>query len=150
MSRAARIREWRATGRLGWATSSSRTSCGVIRRQFQSARRLKTCSVSTTSTSTCTSRGCCKIDQLRRSLSVEMRVMSVCVFCLSARQGIPDRGVRLVSLGQTDGQLATAELEGSVLTASAQAKNATIDDLATATFMVDLVSMARETQYKRV
>ena len=25
MSRAARIREWRATGRLGWATSSSRT-----------------------------------------------------------------------------------------------------------------------------
>jgi urease accessory protein UreF len=101
-------------------------------------------------TSTCTSRGCCKIDQLRRSLSVEMRVMSVCVFCLSARQGIPDRGVRLVSLGQTDGQLATAELEGSVLTASAQAKNATIDDLATATFMVDLVSMARETQYKRL
>jgi urease accessory protein len=76
--------------------------------------------------------------------------MSVCVFCLSARQGIPDRGVRLVSLGQTDGQLATAELEGSVLTASAQAKNATIDDLATATFMVDLVSMARETQYKRL
>ena len=27
--------------------------------------------------------GCCKIDQLRRSLSVEMRVMSVSVFCLS-------------------------------------------------------------------
>ena len=70
MSRAARIREWRATGRLGWATSSSRTSCGVIRRQFPSARRLKTCSVSTTSTSTCTSMGCCKIDQSRRSLNV--------------------------------------------------------------------------------
>ena len=52
--------------------------------EFQSARRLKTCSVSTTSTSTCTSRGCCKIDQLRRSLSVEMRkVTSVSVFCLS-------------------------------------------------------------------
>src|SRR4029077_6075160 len=72
MSRAARIREWRATGRLGWATSSSRTSCGVIRRQFPSARRLKTSSVSTTSTSTCTSMGCCKINQSRRSLNALM------------------------------------------------------------------------------
>ena len=36
--------------------------------------------------------GCCKIDQLRRSLSVEMRVMSVSVFCLSMlRQVWPDR-----------------------------------------------------------
>src|SRR5215831_14385256 len=76
MSRAARIREWRITGRLGWAISSSRISCGVIRRQFLSARRLKTCSVSTTSTSTCTLMGCCKIDQSRRSLNVEVRIMT--------------------------------------------------------------------------
>src|SRR5258705_1801944 len=59
---------WRATGRLGWATSSSRTSCGVIRRQFPSARRSKTCSASTTSTSTCTSMGCSKIDRSRRDV----------------------------------------------------------------------------------
>jgi urease accessory protein len=59
-------------------------------------------------------------------------------------------GVRVVPLGQTDGQLAIAELEQSVLTASVHARNATIDDLGSATFMVDLASMAHETQYTRL
>jgi urease accessory protein len=85
----------------------------------------------------------------------------------SARQGIPvsvalpaflqsylanlvTAGVRLIPLGQTDGQLAVAELEQAVLAASAQAKKATIDDLGSAAFMVDLASMAHETQYTRL
>jgi urease accessory protein len=85
----------------------------------------------------------------------------------SARQGVPaslslpaflqsyianlvTAGVRLIPLGQTDGQLAIAELEGAVLAASAQAKNATIDDLGSAAFMVDFASMAHETQYTRL
>jgi urease accessory protein len=85
----------------------------------------------------------------------------------SARQGIPaslalpaflqsyvanlvTAGVRLIPLGQTDGQLAIAELEQAVLVASTQAKNATIDDLGSAAFMVDLASMAHETQYTRL
>jgi urease accessory protein len=85
----------------------------------------------------------------------------------SARQGIPailalpaflqsyvanlvTAGVRLIPLGQTDGQLALAELEQAVLAASKQAKNATIDDLGSAAFMVDLASMAHETQYTRL
>jgi urease accessory protein len=59
-------------------------------------------------------------------------------------------GVRLVPLGQTDGQFAIAELEEAVLAASAQAKKATIDDLGSAAFMVDLASMAHETQYTRL
>src|SRR5918999_1920951 len=59
-------------------------------------------------------------------------------------------GVRLIPLGQTDGQLAIAELEEAVLAASAQAKKATIDDLGSAAFMVDLASMAHETQYTRL
>ena len=84
----------------------------------------------------------------------------------SARQGIPatlalpaflqsylanlvTAAVRLIPLGQTDGQLAIAELEDSVLAASAQ-ENATIDDLGSAAFMVDLASMAHETQYTRL
>ena len=58
--------------------------------------------------------------------------------------------VRLIPLGQTDGQLAMAELEESVLAASAQAENATNDDLGSAAFMVDLASMAHETQYTRL
>ena len=85
----------------------------------------------------------------------------------SARQGIPAQlalpaflqsymanlvtaGVRLVPLGQTDGQLAIAELEGAVLAASVQARKSTIDDLGSAAFMVDLASMAHETQYTRL
>jgi len=59
-------------------------------------------------------------------------------------------GVRLVPLGQTDGQLAIAALEQAVLAASAQAKEATIDDLGSAAFMVDLGSMAHESQYTRL
>jgi urease accessory protein len=59
-------------------------------------------------------------------------------------------GVRLIPLGQTDGQLAIAALEQAVLAASTQAKSATIDDLGSAAFMVDLASMAHETQYTRL
>jgi urease accessory protein len=85
----------------------------------------------------------------------------------SAKQGIPiiaalpaflqsyvanlvTAGVRLVPLGQTDGQYALAALEDDVLGASAEAVNATIKDLGSAGFMVDLASMAHETQYTRL
>ncbi|HWX16453.1 MAG TPA: urease accessory protein UreF [Chthoniobacterales bacterium] len=59
-------------------------------------------------------------------------------------------GVRLIPLGQTDGQLAIAELEGAVLAASVPAKKAMIADLGSAAFMVDLASMEHETQYTRL
>jgi urease accessory protein len=59
-------------------------------------------------------------------------------------------GVRLIPLGQTEGQFIVAELETAVLTASAHAQNATIEDLGSAAFMVDLASMAHETQYTRL
>jgi urease accessory protein len=59
-------------------------------------------------------------------------------------------GVRLIPIGQTDGQLAIAELEGAVLAASAHATYATIDDLGSGAFMVDLASTAHETQYTRL
>jgi len=59
-------------------------------------------------------------------------------------------GVRLIPLGQTGGQFAIAALEGAVLAISAQARNATIDDLGSSAFMVDLASMAHETQYTRL
>ena len=59
-------------------------------------------------------------------------------------------GVRLIPLGQTDGQLVIAELERAILIASTQAQKATIADLGSAAFMVDLASMAHETQYTRL
>ena len=59
-------------------------------------------------------------------------------------------GVRLVPLGQTDGQLAIAELEPPVLAVAAQAQQATIHDLGSVGFMVDLASALHETQYTRL
>lgn len=85
----------------------------------------------------------------------------------SASQGIPYRlalpaflqsyianlviaGIRLIPLGQTDGQIAVAELEEAVLFASAQAEKSTTDDLGSAALMVDFASMEHETQYTRL
>ena len=59
-------------------------------------------------------------------------------------------GVRLIPLGQTDGQLAIDQLEGAVLAASAQAEKSTMYDLGSAAFMVDLASASHETQYTRL
>jgi urease accessory protein len=59
-------------------------------------------------------------------------------------------GVRLIPLGQTDGQRAIAELESAVLLVSQQGCGATLDDLGSAGFMVELSSMAHETQYTRL
>jgi len=58
--------------------------------------------------------------------------------------------VRLIPLGQTAGQAAIAELEPEVLAASAQADDGTVADLGSAAFVLDLVSMAHETQYTRL
>src|SRR5262245_56898944 len=59
-------------------------------------------------------------------------------------------GVRLIPLGQTDGQRALAELEDAVLEASVHALTACIDDLGSAALMVDFASMLHETQYTRL
>src|SRR5262245_2040522 len=59
-------------------------------------------------------------------------------------------GVRLIPLGQTDGQRALAELEQAVLEAGERALTACIDDLGSAALMVDFASMLHETQYTRL
>ncbi len=71
-------------------------------------------------------------------------------FLQSLTSNLVTAGIRLIPLGQTDGQLAIAALEEAVLAASVQANNATIDDLGSAAFMVDLSSVAHETQYTRL
>jgi len=71
-------------------------------------------------------------------------------FLQSLIANLVNAGVRLLPLGQTDGQLALAELEEAVLTASRKAAHATLDDLGSAAFLVDLSSMAHETQYTRL
>ena len=93
--------------------------------------------------------------------------VSVVLGMRSAQQGVPlvialpaflqsyvgnlvTAGVRLIPLGQTDGQCAMAALEDAVLATSAFAASAGLDDLGSAGFMVDLASMAHETQYTRL
>jgi urease accessory protein len=71
-------------------------------------------------------------------------------FLQSYMANLVTAGIRLIPLGQTDGQLAIAELEHVIEAASAQAVASTIDDLGSAAFMVDLASMAHETQYTRL
>jgi urease accessory protein len=86
-----------------------------------------------------------------RSASQNIPVgLALSAFLQSYVANLVTAGVRLIPLGQTCGQLAIAELEEAVLAASAEAKRATIDDLGSVGFMVDLASMAHETQYTRL
>jgi len=77
-------------------------------------------------------------------------ILALPAFLQSYIANLATAGVRLVPLGQTDGQLAIAALEDAVLATSADAANATTSDLGSAGFMVDVASMAHETQYTRL
>jgi urease accessory protein len=109
------------------------------------------------------------LDQLSELLSEQHIPAALAVVhgVASAKQGIPadlalpaflqsyvanlvTAGVRLVPLGQTDGQRAISALEEGVLAAAEEAMGATINDLGSTAFMVDLASMRHETQYTRL
>ena len=77
-------------------------------------------------------------------------VVALPAFLQSYVANLITAGVRLIPLGQTDGQAAIAALEDTVLATSADAATATIHDLGSAAVMVDLASMAHETQYTRL
>ena len=83
----------------------------------------------------------------RESLPVGLAMPA---FLQSYTANLVSAGVRLIPLGQTDGQLAIAALEEAVLAASLEAERATIRDLGSAAFMVDLASASHETQYTRL
>jgi urease accessory protein len=59
-------------------------------------------------------------------------------------------GVRLIPLGQTDGQRQTAALETPLREVAAAVLAASLDDLGTASPMIDLCAIAHETQYTRL
>ena len=77
-------------------------------------------------------------------------VLALPTFLHSYVANLVTAGVRLIPLGQTDGQAAIAALEDAVLATSAEVATATIQNLGSAAFMVDLASMAHETQYTRL
>ena len=59
-------------------------------------------------------------------------------------------GVRLVPLGQTDGQIATAALAPIIAAAITRAQATDLDDLGTASPLLEFASLAHETQYSRL
>jgi urease accessory protein len=59
-------------------------------------------------------------------------------------------GIRLVPLGQTDGQRALATLTSIVTAAAARAAETSLDDLGMSALGIDLCSMRHETQYTRL
>jgi len=59
-------------------------------------------------------------------------------------------GVRLVPLGQTDGQRVLAALEPVVAATAARALATALDDVGGAAFRADLASMRHETQHTRL
>ena len=59
-------------------------------------------------------------------------------------------GVRLIPLGQTDGQRVLAALEEMVAATAQRALAGTLDDLGSAAFRADLASARHETQYTRL
>lgn len=71
-------------------------------------------------------------------------------FAQAVAANLVSAGVRLIPLGQTDGQRTLARL-ASILTRIAQSAEATsIDDVGTAAPAIDLMSMRHETQYTRL
>jgi urease accessory protein len=59
-------------------------------------------------------------------------------------------GVRLIPLGQTDGQRVLAALEGVVVATAERALATPLDEVGGAAFRADLASMRHETQYTRL
>jgi urease accessory protein len=59
-------------------------------------------------------------------------------------------GVRLIPLGQTDGQRVLAALEAVVAATAARASATPLDEIGSATFRADLATMRHETQYTRL
>jgi urease accessory protein len=59
-------------------------------------------------------------------------------------------GIRLIPLGQTDGQRTLAALAPRIAAIAARAETASLDDTGTAAFAIDLASIRHETQYTRL
>src|SRR5262249_38980693 len=77
-------------------------------------------------------------------------ILALPAFLQSYLANLVTAGVRLIPLGQTDGQLCIAELETPVLAVAREAEKATMNDLGSAAFMVDLASASHEIQYTRL
>ena len=75
---------------------------------------------------------------------------SVAAYLQAIAANLVSAGVRLIPLGQTDGQRVMAALEGMVAVTAARALATPLDEVGSAAFRADLASMRHETQYTRL
>jgi urease accessory protein len=75
---------------------------------------------------------------------------ALCAFLQAIAANLVSSGVRLVPLGQTDGQRTLAALEPVVAATAERALVTALDDIGSATFRADIASMRHETQYTRL
>lgn len=59
-------------------------------------------------------------------------------------------GMRLIPLGQTEGQIVIKDLAATCIDIADTAMKGTLDDLSSTAFMSDIASMKHETQYSRI
>jgi urease accessory protein len=71
-------------------------------------------------------------------------------FLHAAAANLISAGVRLIPLGQTDGQRVLAALETAIAATAERAMATPLDDIGSAAFRADLASMRHETQYTRL
>ena len=71
-------------------------------------------------------------------------------FLQAAAGNLISAGVRLIPLGQTDGQRVLAALEDAIAAAAARATGTALDGIGGAAFRADLAAMRHETQYTRL
>jgi len=109
---------------------------------------------------------CDALDMLDRvwdgAIAYPIAVGTACAgHAISTQQGLPaflhaiaanwiSAGVRLIPLGQTDGQRVLAAMEDVIAATAARALNSTLDDIGGAALRADLASMRHETQYTRL
>jgi urease accessory protein UreF len=86
---------------------------------------------------------CCGVHEIDLELALPL-------YMHGSVANLVNAAVRLVPLGQTDGQIALAALEATVLETAREAFEAAPDDIGSAAFMIDLASMRHETQYTRL
>lgn len=72
------------------------------------------------------------------------------LFVQAFAANIVSAGVRLIPLGQTDGQRITAALMPRIAAIATIAETASLDDLGGVSLMADIASMHHETQYTRL
>ena len=75
---------------------------------------------------------------------------AACVSARAPRSKLISAGMRLIPLGQTNGQRVLAALEETVAATAARALATPLEDVGSAAFRADLATMRHETQYTRL